>query len=50
MKGSIRFILGLLIVLASVGASDDTATTYIISGAAIGLLLMWSGSVALRKD
>lgn len=48
MKGSIRFILGLLIVFGAAGADISTSTATIATIAAIGLIFMISGANAVK--
>lgn len=50
MQGTIRFILGLLVVLAAVGAAETTAEWQILALAATGLAIMWSGARALERN
>lgn len=52
MKGSIRFILGLVLVLGAVGTTDADPNASILVQSLIGvvgLLVMASGTAALRK-
>lgn len=49
MKGSIRFVVGLVVVLASVGNSAGSLFT-ILALAIFGLACMWSGVVAFKSE
>ena len=52
MKGSIRFILGLVLVLGAVGTMDaDPSASVLVQSliAVAGLAVMASGTTALRK-
>jgi hypothetical protein len=49
MPGSIRFLLGLLIVFGASGADIATPNTQILAVAAVGILLMISGATQLKK-
>lgn len=49
MKGSIRFILGLIMVMMAVGADDDAAIGMVLLVASIGLMVMKSGVDAMNK-
>lgn len=49
MKGTIRFLLGLLVIFAAASADIATSNTQIAAVAAVGLLLMLSGAAHLRN-
>ena len=49
MKGLIRFVVGLVVVLASVGNSAGSLFT-ILALAVFGLACMWSGVVAMKAE
>ena len=49
MKGSIRFGLGLIVVMGAVG-DHEMSLISILSIAAIGLILMFSGAKALKTN
>lgn len=52
MKGSIRTVVGFMLVFGAVGGMDaETATT--LEGlllSALGLVIMWSGVTAMNKE
>ena len=50
MKGSIRFMLGLLIVFGAAGADIGTPNTQVAAVAAVGLILMMSGANAVKAN
>jgi len=53
MKGSIRAIIGLLVVFGAVGGLDnapDDQLLLVTSVALLGCLLMYSGVSAMNKD
>lgn len=51
MKGSIRFMLGVLLVFGSVGGMDTVPGVLLfqIATAAVGLVIMWSGVKAMER-
>ena len=49
MKGSIRFGLGLIVVMGAVG-DHEMSLVSILSIAIIGLILMFSGAKALKTN
>ena len=49
MKGSIRFGLGLIVVMGAVG-DHEMSLVAILSIATIGLILMFSGAKALKTN
>lgn len=52
MRGSIRFVLGLIITMSAVGGVDNASDAELfacIAAAAIGLLIMASGTRALQR-
>lgn len=49
MPGSIRFLLGLLIMFGAAGADIATPNTQVLAVAAVGMLFMISGATALKK-
>lgn len=50
MPGTIRFFLGLIMVMFAVGADDDAAIGMIILVASIGIMVMKSGVDAMRDN
>lgn len=53
MKGSIRTIVGLLVVFGAVGGLDQSTDAQLLGGVAIalaGLLVMYSGVNALKES
>lgn len=53
MKGSIRFIAGLLVTAGSVGTLDvnpDASLVTVLILASFGLILMYSGTNALKGN
>lgn len=54
MQGSIRMLLGFIVVLGGVGGMDTVATGEILTPslaiAVVGLLVMWSGCYAMNKQ
>ena len=46
----IRFFVGILLVLAAVGADDDISGFAILVLAAIGLVFMLSGALKLQRE
>lgn len=50
MPGTIRFILGLIMVMSAAGADDNAAIGMIILVAATGLMVMKSGVDAMADN
>lgn len=53
MKGSIRFVLGIIVVMGVVGGLDNATDAQLIPlliGAAVGIGIMYSGSKAMLKS
>jgi hypothetical protein len=50
MKGTIRFMLGLLIMFGAAGADIATPNSHVIAAAAVGIMIMISGTNALKKE
>lgn len=50
MKGTIRTVLGLLILFGAAGADIATPNSHVIATAAVGILIMISGTNALKKE
>ena len=56
MKGAIRFCLGFLVVLGSVGTVEVTPVLtaaqllYLSVSIIVGTVIMWSGATALSKN
>lgn len=50
MPGTIRFILGLIMVMSAAGADDNAAIGMIILVAATGLMVMKSGVDAMNAN
>ncbi len=50
MKGSIRFLLGLVIVGFAAGADVSASNVQILAVAAAGILLMMSGATAIQAE
>lgn len=48
MKGSIRFVVGLVVVLAAVGTGTGSLSN-ILALSVFGLACMWSGVSAMKK-
>ena len=48
MKGSLRFLLGFLLVASAVGADDAAPISAILWYAFFGLLIMWWGVQAMK--
>ena len=48
MKGSLRFLLGFLLVSSAVGADDGAPISAILWYAFFGLLIMWWGVEAMK--
>jgi hypothetical protein len=48
MKGSLRFLLGFLLVASAVGADDAAPISAILWYAFFGLLIMWWGVEAMK--
>ena len=46
----IRFLIGMVLVLAAVGADDDVSGFAILILAAIGLVCMLSGALKLQRE
>jgi hypothetical protein len=52
MRGSIRTLVGLFIVLGSAGGLDnatDSQLPFVIAFAALGLFMMYSGTKAMKE-
>ena len=49
MKGSLRFLLGFLLVASAVGANDAAPISAILWYAFFGLLIMWWGVQAMKS-
>lgn len=49
MPGMIRFMLGLVVVGFAAGADVTASNTQILAVAAVGIMLMISGTNALKK-
>jgi hypothetical protein len=49
MKGSLRFLLGFLLVFSAVGADDAAPISAILWYAFFGLLIMWWGVEAMKS-
>ena len=50
MKGTIRFMLGLLVLFGAAGADIATPNSHVLAAAAVGMLIMISGANALKKE
>ena len=50
MKGTIRFMLGLLVLFGAAGADIATPNSHVLAAAAVGMLIMISGTNALKKE
>lgn len=50
MPGTIRFILGLIVVMFAAGANDDAAIGMVILVATIGIMIMKSGVDAMNDN
>lgn len=50
MKGTIRFMLGLLVLFGAAGADIATPNSHVIAAAAVGIMIMISGANALKKE
>ena len=48
MKGSLRFLLGFLLVASAVGADDAAPISAVLWYAFFGLLIMWWGVQAMK--
>ena len=49
MKGSLRLLLGFLLVASSVGADDAAPLSAVLWYAFFGLLIMWWGVEAMKS-
>jgi hypothetical protein len=49
MKGSLRMLLGFLLVFSAVGADDAAPISAILWYAFFGLLIMWWGVQAMKS-
>lgn len=50
MKGTIRFMLGLLVLFGAAGADIATPNSHVLAAAAVGMLIMISGANALKEQ
>ena len=49
MKGSLRLLLGFLLVFSAVGANDAAPLSAVLWYAFFGLLIMWWGVEAMKS-
>ena len=49
MKGSLRFLLGFVLVASAVGADDAAPLSAVLWYAFYGLLIMWWGVEAMKS-